>query len=50
MKKLNKRGLASLEIIALLTIPGALTMFIIYKIATKLFGIKMHIPKLLLQK
>ena len=35
MSKLNKTGLATIEILSVLLIPGALTLFFVYKIASK---------------
>ena len=51
MKNLNKRGMVSLEILAIILIPGALTAFLAYKIASKVPVIKRYAPQnLQLQK
>ena len=51
MKNLNKRGIVSLEILAIILIPGALTAFLAYKVASKIPGVKRYVPqKLQLQK
>ena len=51
MKKLDKKGMASFGMIFIITVPGALTTFIIYKVVSKLSWLKTFAQeKLLLQK